>query len=719
MKTRRTWAVPVLRLVIAVLVIVIGLGSFDIYREIWGRDVDPDHLTGDDFLKYVLKTAGCDGFNYFVCLSKLDKIVENAGKIAASENVAAEEKAGRIFDYLWERKVFRSITSDGPDLPVLLAIGEGNKLSAVCLYVYLLEQFDCSYQMYYCDSDIKIVVGTTVVDISSPAGFRGPDESPGTYAGYKPSGLGISGESPGAYAGVSLAADTAGKPIGISFLGAAACYIRACRELCAHNYQGAIGLSDRAIAMQPGYGSPYLCKGLALKKSGNKLEALPCLEKAVKLDPERVSAFLHYGSCLYESGNLEKAHRIWTRAYELAERQNKGKYKEIVRNNLDVLRRENQYIPLEQETLVASRITNLDRIFDISTFEKKLRKSNSMKSLDQYETARTVFYGARKFLDFEYWDGADSVADLLNDGSGNCATFSILLALLLKRSGVETDVMTFGNHAFLSFNYKGRRVDIETTSAKGFDVDHHRDLPGIRRNSLSILPSLLYHNYATDCLQNNRVAQAIFYCRKALEEFPESALTYNTLASCYLELGDLDRALKEQKNAVSYDPCYAEFYLNLAALHLVRDGYKDAARCLNKARYFSRFSTDSEAFAQSVNKLKKNLLAEAGFSEIADLIELPLKVKNKQLFKRYVTRETEYGLYRVDFEGDREAYKRIGLGDLIEEDIVMIVDSEKKLISQANMGFDGNYYTDSGCRVIIDTDTVFYIPLEKTVDSRW
>jgi len=73
----------------------------------------------------------------------------------------------------------------------------------------------------------------------------------------------------------------------------------------------------------------------------------------------------------------------------------------------------------------------------------------------------------------------------------------------------------------------------------------------------------------------------------------------------------------------------------------------------------------------------------------------------------------------VDFNEDTEAYHTIGLGDLLAEKCVMHFTQEMKDVQEARLASDGHYYyTESGTRVIIDTGSMFYIPLEKMLTER-
>ena len=319
--------------------------------------------------------------------------------------------------------------------------------------------------------------------------------------------------------------------------------------------------------------------------------------------------------------------------------------------------------------------------------------------------------------DFDFIDGAYSIDSVLNANKGNCATLTTFLALLFKRLGIDSKVMTFGNHVFLSFQSGEKRVDIECTNPFGFDTSRHKDRPGIRTNGLEVLPALLYHNYAEECFRRGNLFEAIQCVRKTLDIFPECTLAYKRLADYHAFSDNIEEAVKEMEKAIELDPYFSYLYAELAMFHADLGNYEESARNLQKALYFFWYDGDVTILGR-IMKVRNSLLSRVNQSEagsdtmstwLDDIIYHPLCIRDSKLFNQFVNHDKDLGVFKVDFKGDKRAYWDIGLDDLIDDDRVMVAGPKSSTFREAKQKNDGLYYFSNGKRVTIATGTRFYL----------
>jgi hypothetical protein len=87
-----------------------------------------------------------------------------------------------------------------------------------------------------------------------------------------------------------------------------------------------------------------------------------------------------------------------------------------------------------------------------------------------YRKARRVHRDLHRRYLREYDERADAIQLILSEGRYNCLSASLFSALVYESLGYPTRVVEMPGHLFLEIEIKGRRIDIEATSAHGFDV---------------------------------------------------------------------------------------------------------------------------------------------------------------------------------------------------------------------------------------------------------
>ena len=721
MQYKKKTIVPLLCLITAGLLVVVVHCSADLYWFLCEREALGLNFPVGRALSEALECSTENANEASDYCDRVDTLIEDVEKAVTIELDSAryEDKAETdseitraraILSCLRENQVFKQVSSMFTGLPSLLDTGIGDRVSILLVYLYMLDRLDVDFRLFRLGRNVSVFVGEEILGLFLPGGCidglpTGHDQ--GSLAGASTDVLSQRGKE------VSPRFILAQYRVGLSS--------EAVRE---GENNDAIRHCLRAAFLAPNYSTPYLNMGIAHGKLDNHSQAARWFEKAIKLDPARPSTYIHYGNCLFKAGDVEKAGEYWQKGRELASLSGEGgsnsdSWVSIADNNLSVLSREMEFIPIEKQVFTASFVSSRKRVFDISRIERNIRESTGFPVLNEYQRARELFTWVWDHYDFEGYESSSSILDVLDQKRGNCATFTTLYAMLFKRFGLDTNVIYFGSHVFLSFEFEGRRVDIETTFPEGFDTDMHKGRPDLKIKGLEVLPALIYHNQAVHYLEAGNSRMAGYCLEKAIERFPELALSYSLLADIYVQRSKIEKALNQLLKAVELDPYYAPSYAQLGILLFLMNRPKEGARALNRALYYTRYDLEPEKMNDSIVSKVTRLLALVRTTEEArlleDLVYLPPGVKDTALFKKYVDWKTTAAMYKVDFKGDQAVYRSTSLGDMLEAESVAVYNERSDMYREANRGKDGQYYYASGSRgrVVIDTGSMFFVPLEE------
>jgi len=84
-------------------------------------------------------------------------------------------------------------------------------------------------------------------------------------------------------------------------------------------YDKAISEGERAVALEPGGANRHLQYGMSLNYGGRSEEAIPVLQKAIRLNPlGETGNFLHLGHPLRDEGRFEEAVSAYKKSLQLA-----------------------------------------------------------------------------------------------------------------------------------------------------------------------------------------------------------------------------------------------------------------------------------------------------------------------------------------------------------------------------------------------------------------
>ena len=482
---------------------------------------------------------------------------------------------------------------------------------------------------------------------------------------------------------------------------------------------------QRALVLTPNYSTPCINMGVMYNKLNKHKMALGWFKKAIELAPTRVSSYVHYGNCLYKSGDIEEAGKQWKRAKELAhnDESKSEEWEKIAENNISVFNREMAFYPLENEIFIASEVKTKRRILDIGQAEREIRESMPYYPFDNYKLAEKIFLWVWENYEFGLHEGSDSILDVLDNRRGNCATLTTFFSLLFKRFGLDTNLMLFGSHVFISFEYQGRRVDIETTSEKGFDTNLHKNRPGVKKLGLESLPSVLYHNQSNKYYVAGNVKKAKMLLNKSIQKCPELALSYSSLSDIYVSQRNLEKAVELKRKAIKIDPYFHATFAELGVLLFWLNKPESGAKCFHRALHYAYSASEAEVKIKEYRDIIDTLLqtyTPEKARTLKELVYFPPGIKDTLLFNKYVIWEPvdkDAGktlVYKIDFKGDEEAYLSIRLGDMLEVNSVLVYDKHNNEFKEACKAKDDHYYyVKRGNRVYIKTGSLFFVPLEN------
>lgn len=712
-----------LGIIVLLLIALVFWGSVDLCQFLRGRGRERARLRSDRFLAGVLAANGAEWRTIARCLDLISALEDDLLEaIAQTEKDIPESIDSRAFLVLQHLKA--------PAKDLLTALGKAglsHKKSVLFLYVAMLERLQISYSLFKENRSLSVVVDGCKVDVTSPgAGFIAGSTHTGRATSIDRAMFSNSTTTSDCTTSTSPAAGTTVEQavrIDLSFLAATEHMSSACRAIKDKQYQQAVRLCDRAIKLIPENSIAHLNRGIALSGLSRHREALQSLDKALQIDPGFRAAHHQRGNCLYRLGRFEEAATTWQKAKILAGSDHDDRSLEAAKRNMSTLKRESEFLPLEQDVFAASLVYRADKVLEIGAAERELRKIPGISFLGPYNRAREIFTWTWQNYDFELFEESSSINDILAMNRGNCATLTTFFGLLFKRFGLEPDVMMFSNHVFLSLTIDGRRVDVETTNPDGFDTSMHVKRPGVRGFDIEVLPGILYHNAAANSLSARKLFRARHLVNESLKAFPDNALAYSLLADSYTLQGEVDKSILLREKAIIMDPYFSNLYMDQAMLYLVTGRYRLCADYLHHALYFSSFDSEPDKVVGKIGELEEKLFSRPEVKqspefarELRDLIELPGAVSDREIFRKYASKEFVQGVYRVDFKDNRQAYLDIRLDDLLEEPVVMVAAPDTVEFREASRSRNGAYYyPDTGSRVAIHTGTRFYVPLEKIV----
>jgi tetratricopeptide (TPR) repeat protein len=139
-------------------------------------------------------------------------------------------------------------------------------------------------------------------------------------------------------------------------------------------------------------------------------------------------------------------------------------------------------IPLAEAALIASGMTDARKreayAATIGLLEARARRTVA--------GAKTAAAKGEKLLSFlhapggplkKYVHDQTSLAVLLDTGSFNCVSSAVLYNVLADRLGLNVRAVDLGDHAFSLLRDGDRGIDVETTTAKGFDPKRKKGAP--------------------------------------------------------------------------------------------------------------------------------------------------------------------------------------------------------------------------------------------------
>ncbi|HET6373518.1 MAG TPA: hypothetical protein VFG76_09430 [Candidatus Polarisedimenticolia bacterium] len=194
--------------------------------------------------------------------------------------------------------------------------------------------------------------------------------------------------------------------------------------------------------------------------------------------------------------------------------------------------------------------------------------------------ARRILAELHRTTLLRYEPTADRFNDLLDRGTYNCVSSTLLFVIAARRAGLEPQVVETPRHVFATVEAGGRRIEVETTSPLGVDVE--RDLGQFQR-------FVLGYKYVTEDEIARRGIQAIYdeFHKVSRPITPERAVAflYHNAAVRALQAGDAVSAARRLISAARIYPdlAYRSEDLRMSLALAIRELY-DAGRFLEAFR---------------------------------------------------------------------------------------------------------------------------------------
>lgn len=121
----------------------------------------------------------------------------------------------------------------------------------------------------------------------------------------------------------------------------------------------------------------------------------------------------------------------------------------------------------------AEKLSFYKQIIDRMAYD--ISNSLQIQKLSRYDTAKFIFEYLHKNLFKAYLEKSTDLDQLFDTGYYNCVNSTAIYNMLLKRFGFEPKVIQLSDHIFSVIYLDNYRVEVETTTKKGFDVVRNPD----------------------------------------------------------------------------------------------------------------------------------------------------------------------------------------------------------------------------------------------------
>jgi len=171
-----------------------------------------------------------------------------------------------------------------------------------------------------------------------------------------------------------------------------------------NDYDSALKLYQKAVAMDPDYAVPYNDMGIIYESKGDNDRAMDSYFRAVKIDPFYESAYTNM-ALLYESkGDLVNAAACWQKRSELGSLDDPWTQKAIARLRDIKLSMSDGYMQDNKEQKV------LELMKDMAVYKEELGKDDKALSRDHFMKAKRSYKegdlatAMKEALDAQYFD---------------------------------------------------------------------------------------------------------------------------------------------------------------------------------------------------------------------------------------------------------------------------------------------------------------------------
>lgn len=356
---------------------------------------------------------------------------------------------------------------------------------------------------------------------------------------------------------------------------AAAVFAEATQAYQAKDFERAIALYDRVIALQPDHAEAYYKRANALKDLGRLQEALASYDAAIRYKPDFAYAWCNRGFVQQSLGLPEQALASFDESIRL--------------NPDDIVAHSNRATLLQGMSRWQEALASHDRVVALNPqlFQSWLFRGNILRELKKFDAALSSYQRVIELrpdlAEGHYNHGV--VLELLNQPQAALASYDRALEVnpafeqaLFNRAGVlmvlkqptaaletyDRLIAVNANHADAHLNRAGTRMQLKKSE------DALEDFERVA----TLRPSAQAHLNRGIALQDlGRREEAMQAYEQALGLQPDYAEVYSQRAFTHSTGARYEEALQDYTRAIELKPDFAQAHTNRALVQLVLGDY--------------------------------------------------------------------------------------------------------------------------------------------------
>jgi tetratricopeptide (TPR) repeat protein len=345
---------------------------------------------------------------------------------------------------------------------------------------------------------------------------------------------------------------------------------------------------------------------------------------------------------------------------------------------------------LIESSLVASGLKGDELNLYIKKYNKTLADfknhiDQSFNSLSKYEKGEFLLNWAHKNVLKEYFEEQTRMDTLIDTGRYNCVSSAIFYLILSREAGLNTETIETIDHAFCSVETDSGWIDVETTTAYGFEPGLKREFQqSFNQTGYTYVPPGNYRN--RNQINDKEAVSLIIQNRMSILQKHNDHAPAVGLAIDRWTLWDDDNNYRDMNDS----------FKNWAAVLNNRDNYREAFEFLNLV---SKIYNLTEVNSDLLYDLAYNqLITYTNMNNYSEAENFLLTTKNSintndysRLEKLFVREQVSYEVVNTEYKESiiivRDSY---GHGSIIKKDWknwVTVLNQKEALLIADNYGW--------------------------------